>query len=55
MNHEKNYRPTSSTLNRPTLRQLKEYDARRPGFPGEHWLVLGAGLAVLVASSRSRS
>ncbi len=37
------------------LKELKNYDERRPGFPGEHWLVLGAGLAVLVASRRSRS
>ena len=37
------------------LKELKDYDERRPGFPGEHWLVLGAGLAVLVASRRSRS
>lgn len=38
-----------------SLKELKDYDERRPGFPGEHWLVLGAGLAVLMASSRSRS
>jgi uncharacterized membrane protein len=39
----------------PSLRQLKEYDERRPSFPGEHWLAFGAGLAVLMASRRSRS
>lgn len=38
-----------------SLKELKDYDERRPGFAGEHWLVLGAGLAVLMASSRSRS
>lgn len=38
-----------------SLKELKDYDERRPSFPGEHWLVLGAGLAVLMASSRSRS
>jgi uncharacterized membrane protein len=38
-----------------SLKELKDYDERRTGFPGEHWLVLGAGLAVLMASSRSRS
>ena len=37
------------------LKKLKAYDERRPSFPGEHWLVLGAGLAVLMASRRSRS
>jgi uncharacterized membrane protein len=39
----------------PTLKQVKEFDESRPGFPGEHWLVLGAGVAVLMASRRSRS
>lgn len=39
----------------PTLQQIKDYDERRPSFPGEHWLVLGAGLALLMASRRSRS
>ncbi len=38
-----------------SLKELKDYDERRPSFPGEHWLVLGAGLAVLMASRRSRS
>ena len=36
-----------------SFRQLKEYDERRPGIPGEHWLVLGAGVALLLASRRS--
>ncbi len=44
---------TSSSV--PLLQQLKAYDARRPSFPGEHWLVLGAGLAVMMASRRSPS
>ena len=34
---------------------MADYDRRRPGFAGEHWLVLGAGVAVLLASRRSRS
>ena len=38
-----------------SLKELKDYDERRPSFPGEQWLVLGAGLAVLMASRRSRS
>ena len=37
------------------FRKVKQFDERRPGFPGEHWLVLGAGAALLLASRRSRS
>ena len=39
----------------PTLKQVKEFDENRPSFPGEHLLVLGAGIAVLMASRSSRS
>ena len=46
---------SSSVPKHSALAQLKDYDAHRPGFPGEHWLALGAGLAVLTASRRSRS
>ena len=28
------------------LQRLKAADAARPGFPGEHWLVLALGIAV---------
>ena len=38
-----------------TFAHLKDYDHRRPSFWGEHWLVFGTGIAVLVASGRSRS
>ena len=38
-----------------SLQELQDFDKRRPSFPGEHWLVLGAGLALLMASRRSRS
>ncbi|MDB5780078.1 MAG: hypothetical protein JWP79_3080 [Polaromonas sp.] len=38
-----------------SLKELKDYDESRPSFPGEHWLTLGAGLALLMASGRSRS
>lgn len=41
-------------LPRP-LQQLKDWDDRRPSFPGEHWLVLAAGVAVLLAARRSPS
>jgi len=40
---------------RSALERVADYDRRRPGFAGEHWLVLGAGIAVLLASRRSRS
>lgn len=37
------------------LEKIKRIDAQREGFPGEHWIVLGAGLAIWVASSKSPS
>ena len=49
---------SSSTLTQPITRTLKrasDYDERRPSFAGEHWLVLGAGIAVLMASRRNPS
>lgn len=48
----------SKLITRPvgrSLERLSDYDKRRSGFAGEHWLVLGAGIAVLLASRRSRS
>ena len=38
-----------------SLRQLREYDQKRPSFTGEHWLVLGAGVALMMATRRSDS
>lgn len=38
-----------------TLQKIKAYDEQRPGFPGEHWLALGAGLGVWLLSRRHRS
>ena len=38
-----------------TLRDVKQWDHQRPSLPGEHWLVLGAGLLVLSRAGRSRS
>lgn len=38
-----------------TFRNLRQWDEARPGFPGEHWLVLGAGLLVLQQARRSDS
>ena len=37
------------------LRELKAMDEARDSFPGEHWLVLAAGIAVLLAARRSPS
>ena len=34
---------------------LKEADAKRSDFPGEHLIVMGLGLLLLVATGRSRS
>ena len=39
----------------PSFQEIKDYDQNRPGFAGEHWLVLGAGVALLLASRRSPS
>lgn len=37
------------------LRKLKAMDDARPSAPGEHWLVLGAGIATWVITRRSPS
>lgn len=37
------------------ISSLKDYDARRPDFPGEHLIVLGIGVLLLIATARSRS
>jgi hypothetical protein len=37
------------------LQTVKDYDAARPGFPGEHWLVLGAGLGAWLLTRRHPS
>ena len=29
---------------RQKIQDFQQWDAARPGFKGEHWLVLGAGL-----------
>jgi hypothetical protein len=44
---------TESPLDK--IKQLKAYDDARPGFPGEHWLVLGAGLGIWLVSRRHPS
>jgi hypothetical protein len=37
------------------IEAIKQKDARRPGFPGEHLAVLGTGLLLLLTAGRSRS
>jgi uncharacterized membrane protein len=37
------------------LQRLKAHDDARDSFPGEHWLVLGAGLAAWGLTRKSRS
>jgi hypothetical protein len=37
------------------LTALQDADARRPDMPGEHLIVLGVGLLLLMATGRSRS
>jgi hypothetical protein len=37
------------------LQELKQIDERRPSFPGEHPLVLGAGVALLLNAPRRAS
>ena len=37
------------------LQSYQAWDDSRDSFPGEHWLVLAAGVALLLAASRSSS
>jgi uncharacterized membrane protein len=38
-----------------SIREYTAWDDNRDSIPGEHWLTLGAGLALLFASNRSSS
>jgi hypothetical protein len=38
-----------------TFQKLKRYDEERPGFPGEHWIVLAAGVGARLATRRHPS
>ncbi|HZY17409.1 MAG TPA: hypothetical protein VFE82_02955 [Ramlibacter sp.] len=38
-----------------TLQRLRQYDEQRPGFPGEHWLALAAGLGLWMVTRRHPS
>jgi hypothetical protein len=42
-------------MSESTLQTIKDFDDARPGFPGEHWLVLGAGLGVWLLTARHPS
>jgi hypothetical protein len=46
--------PTTNTV-LSKVSELKQMDEARPGFPGEHWIVLAAGLGAWLASSRHPS
>lgn len=35
--------------------QIKDIDARRPDFPGEHLIVLGVGVLLMLSGMRSRT
>ena len=37
------------------IKTVKEADASRPDLPGEHLIVLGVGLLLMMATGRSRS
>lgn len=38
-----------------TINEFKRVDAQRADYPGEHLVVLGAGVLLLLAAGRSRS
>ncbi|MFF7057319.1 hypothetical protein ACFY89_11615 [Achromobacter spanius] len=40
---------------RSLLRELKDIDARRPDFPGEHLIVFGLGALLMVAGLKGRT
>ena len=50
--------PTPPTLGEKasgTLKTIKNLDEQRPDFPGEHLIVLGAGVLLLILGRRSHS
>ena len=42
-------------VNETLLQRWKRFDETRPGFTGEHWLVLAAGVATWLATRRHPS
>ena len=47
--------PRPAGAQKSWLQMLKEADAHRPDFPGEHAIALGVGVLLLLSSGRSRS
>jgi uncharacterized membrane protein len=48
--------PTAPSISlQRALQSYQAWDNSRESFPGEHWLVLAAGLALLLAARRSSS
>jgi hypothetical protein len=48
--------PVPPELDEPsTLHRLKAADEARPGFPGEHWLVLAIGVALWQVTRKHRN
>jgi hypothetical protein len=45
--------PTHTAMRR--IKELKQLDDARPGFPGEHWMVLAAGIGAWLVSRRHPS
>ena len=41
--------------NRSLIQKAKQFDRQRDGITGEHWLALGAGIALLLATRNQRS
>ena len=54
MQHDQHQFPATNP-DESMFQQLKRMDAQRQGFPGEHWLALGAGLLLLSRAGKSRS
>ncbi len=42
-------------MDRNWLQQLRRFDEQRDNIPGEHWIALGAGLALWLATRRHPS
>ena len=56
ISHLSLFLPHHNTMNLPDkLQDLKQWDKQRAGFPGEHWLALGAGMLLMKRAGRSRS
>lgn len=50
----RNSKNTAMTL-RQRVNNIRQWDNARPGFVGEHWLVLGAGLLAMRQARRSNN